>query len=168
MSNIKDIKIAKITINMGIGGNNEKLQRAEKLLEMLTQQKPVRTYAKATISEFDVKKHAPIGVKVTIRGKKAEEFLKNAFEAVENVMNSRQIDKGGNFSFGVKEYIEMPGMKYDPDIGMFGFDVCVEMERTGFRIKRRRNQRKKLPSKVKITPEEVKKYLTENYGVTIK
>ena len=50
----------------------------------------------------------------------------------------------GNLSFGIHEYIEMPGAKYDPDIGMFGLDVSVNLERPGYRISRR----KKHPAKI--------------------
>ncbi len=165
--NIKDPKIAKITLNIGTGSNLEDLKKAEKLLKLLSDQKPVRTLAKATISELDVKQGSPVGVKVTLRGKKAEEVLKNSFEAVENTIKRSQISKNGNFSFGVSEYIEMPGMKYDPDIGMIGFDVCVDLERIGFRISRRRLNNKTLHENVHIQPEEVEKFLKEKYGVKV-
>ena len=165
---INDIKIAKLTLNIGVGGEAiESLQRAEKLLTLLSGQKPVRTYSKATISEFGTKKNEPIGTKVTIRGKKASEILKSSFEAVENQIQKNKISDHGNFSFGVGEYIEMPGMKYDPDIGMFGFDISVNMERIGYRIAKRRLHPKKLPKSIQITREEIEKFLTENYGVKI-
>ncbi|MFO7872714.1 MAG: 50S ribosomal protein L5 [Candidatus Undinarchaeales archaeon] len=164
---IKDPRIAKITLNIGTGSDLNDLKKAEKLLKMLSDQKPVRTSAKATISELNVKQGDPIGVKVTLRGKKAEEVLKKSFEAVENTIKGSQISDNGNFSFGVSEYIEMPGMKYDPDIGMIGFDVCVDLERIGFRINRRRLKKKKLHEKVHIQPEEVEKFLNEKFGVKV-
>lgn len=161
------IKINKVTLNIGVGDSGDKLQKAEKLLQELTEQKPVRTYGKKTISEWNVKKFAPIGVKVTLRGKKAVKFLERAFVAVENVVKPTQFDRNGNLSFGVKEYIELPGSKYDPDIGMFGFDVSVNLERMGYRIARRKKLQRKLPAKVRIPPAESIKFIQENFKVKV-
>ncbi len=164
---MEKIKINKVTLNIGVGDSGDKLQKAEKLLQELTAQKPVRTYGKKTISEWNVKKFAPIGVKVTLRGEKAKKFLERAFVAVENVVKPTQFDSSGNLSFGVKEYIELPGSKYDPDIGMFGFDVSVNLERMGYRIARRKKLQRKLPAKVRIAPAEARKFIEENFKVKV-
>lgn len=163
----KDLKLEKITLNIGAGGNPDNLEKAENLLQMISEQKPVRTPAKSTVAEFGVKEGDPVGIKVTLRGKKAKEVLNDSFEAVESRIKRKQISENGNFSFGVDEYIEMPGMKYDPDIGMFGFDVCVNLKRTGFRINKRRNRPKKIPEKVKISKEEVENFLKNEYEVEV-
>jgi len=162
-----DVKITKVTLNIGAGGDIERLKSAERLLNKLTGQKTTRTTAKASHPELGVKKYAPVGTKVTIRGQKAMEFLPNAFEAIENTLRKSQITNDGNFSFGVKEYLELPGMKYDPDIGMFGFDVCVTLERPGTRIKKRRLQKKKMPAKLKITQDEIITFLQKEFKVVI-
>ncbi len=164
---MKSLRINKITLNIGVGDSGDKLQKAEKLLKDLTGQKPVRTYGKQTISEWNVKKFAPIGVKVTLRGSGAKQFLERAFVAVENVVKPTQFDKTGNLSFGVKEYIELPGSKYDPDVGMFGFDVSVNLERIGYRIARRHRLQRKLPAKVRITPEESRKFFEAQFKVKV-
>jgi large subunit ribosomal protein L5 len=164
---MRDPKIAKVTVNIGVGDSGEKLQKAEKLMQELLSQKPVRTIAKATHPEFGVKKHEAIGVKVTLRGEKAKDFLKKAFEAVENNVKSKQFDNEGNLAFGVEEYIELPGTKYDPDIGMFGMDVCVNLERAGYRIKRRARKKHKIPSKTRITKEESMKLFKDKFKVSI-
>lgn len=164
---MEKIKINKVTLNIGVGDSGDKLQKAEKLLQELTAQKPVRTYGKKTISEWNVKKFAPIGVKVTLRGEKAKKFLERAFVAVENVVKPTQFDSSGNLSFGVKEYIELPGSKYDPDIGMFGFDVSVNLERMGYRIARRKKLQRKLPANVRIAPAEARKFIEENFKVKV-
>lgn len=161
------MKINKVSINIGVGGELDRLQKAENLIKTLVEQKPIRTYAKSTITEFNVKKYAPLGVKVTLRGKKAMEFLKNAFEAVENQIKQEQFDRDGNLSFGVKEYIEIPGMKYDPDIGMFGFDVSVNLEKSGYKISSRKRASRKIPKKHKITKQEAIKFFEENFKVKI-
>lgn len=165
--NMKEPRIHKVTVNIGAGGDIELIKKAEKLLENLTGGKPVRTYAKATVPEFNVKKHAPTGVKVTLRREDANKFLKRALDANENKIKKKNIDREGNLAFGVKEYIEMPDTKYDPDIGMFGMDVCANLERPGYRIARRRYKTRKIPNKIRITPEESEKFFCEKFGVEV-
>ncbi len=163
----REIRISKVTLNIGVGDSGEELQRAEKLLQMLSQQKPQRTYGKKTISEWGVKKFAPIGVKVTMRHQKAKAFLGKAFDAIENKVKDKQFDKRGNLGFGVKEYIELPSVKYDPDIGMFGFDVAVNLERPGYRISRRALKPKKIPKNVFISKDESRKFFESNFKVKV-
>jgi large subunit ribosomal protein L5 len=160
-----DPRIAKVTVNIGVGESGEKLGKAETLLQGLLEQKPVRTKSRATHPEFGVKKREAIGVKVTLRGKKAHDFLVKAFEAVDNEVSPRKFDREGNLSFGIKEYIEIPGTKYDPKIGVFGMDVCVNLERPGYRIKRRCYKQRKVPEKERITKEESMKFFSEKYKI---
>ena len=164
---MNEIRIAKVTVNIGVGDAGEKLQKAELLLQKLFDQKPVRTISKGSHPEFGVKKKEPIGVKVTLRGEKVNSFLKDAFEAVENVINAKQFDSTGNMSFGVHEYLELPGMKYDPDIGMFGMDIAVNLEKPGYRIARRKKQNKKIAPRFRITPEESMEFFKENFKIQV-
>lgn len=157
----------KITLNIGVGEGGEKLSKAESLLERLTGQKPFRSLAKRTIREFGMRKGEPVGVKVTLRGERAEEMLRKLLQAVDNRLSSTCFNGSGNFSFGIKEYIDLPGVKYDPQIGMFGMDVCVTLERPGYRIKRRKRQPRKVSPSHAITREEAIKFATEKLGITV-
>lgn len=165
MNPMKEIKIEKVTLNIGCGEAGQKLEIAKKLLEMLTKRKIVvtHTYKRTT---FGMAKGRPIGVKVTLRGKDADAFLKNALEAIENKLLVRMFDKQGNFSFGIKEYIDLPGVRYDPEMGMIGMDVCVTLERKGFCV-----TRKRMPSKIskthRITPDDAREWAVKNYGVKV-
>jgi large subunit ribosomal protein L5 len=161
---MKDLKIEKITLNIGAGDDKQKVEKAVKLLEMLTEKKAVITNSKKR-STFGVAKGKPLGAMVTLRKKDAEEFLKKAFVAKENKISQNQIDSSGNFSFGIKEYIDLPGVRYSHDIGMSGFDVSVTLERKGFRIKRRRIKKTKIPEKQKISKEETAEWLKSKFGV---
>ncbi len=165
MNPMRKIRIEKVTINIGCGEAGEKLEKAKKLLENLTNRKVVitKTHRRTT---FGTAKGRPIGCKVTLRGKEAEEFLKKAFDAIDNKLQKTVFDAQGNFSFGIKEHIDIPGVRYDPEIGIFGMDVCVTLERPGFRVKR-----KKLSSKIGkkhlIKPEEAIEWVSKIYGVEI-
>ena len=161
---MRKIKIEKVTLNIGCGDDKEKIDKAVNLLEYLTEKKPVITKSKKR-STFGVVKGKPIGVMVTLRKVAAVEFLKKAFEGVEKKIKLSQVDDSGNFSFGIKEYIDIPGIRYKHDIGMLGLDVVITLERPGFRIKRRRIQKRKIPRKHIINKEETVNWLKNNFGV---
>jgi large subunit ribosomal protein L5 len=161
---MREIRIEKVTINVGCGGDLDKIERAKKLLELLTNQKPVVTVSKKR-STFGIAKGKPVGVKVTLRKKKAEEFLKKVLEAKKNTINANQIS-GGSFSIGIAEYIELPGVKYNHEIGNLGFDVCVTLERPGYRVKRRKVKKANIGKKHIINKEDVIQWLKER-GVNV-
>ncbi len=161
------IKVEKVTINIGAGAAGERLEKAKKLLEKLTGQKPIETVSKKRIPNWGIRKGLPIGAKVTLRGKKAKEFLKKCLEAVDNKIKESNFDANGNFSFGIKEYIELPGEKYDPEIGMFGFDVCVTIGKQGYRVKRRKIKKSKYPKRHSVKKEEAIEFIKKEFGVEV-
>ena len=163
---MRRIEIEKVTLNVGCAGDLEKIERAKKLLEMLTRKTPTVTKSKRR-STFGIAKGKPVGVMVTLRKKEAEDFLKRAFYAVENKLKSSWFDQEGNFSFGIKEYIDIQGVKYSHQVGMLGLDVCVSLKRPGFRIKYRRIQKRKIPKKHKISKEEAMEWVKNKFGVEI-
>ncbi|MCE5213185.1 MAG: 50S ribosomal protein L5 [Methanobacterium sp.] len=167
MNPMEEVKIAKATINIGVGEGGEKLARAEKLLNSITSQKPVRTYSKVTNPEFGIRKGQPIACKVTLRDQKADEAIKLILNGIGNKLGTKQFDNQGNVSFGIEEHIDIPGMRYDPDIGIFGMNVSVTFEKPGYRIKRRKIQQKKIPQKHQVTSEETMEFMQEKFKVTV-
>jgi len=167
MNPMREIRIEKVVLNIGCGGDLQKIERAEKLLKKITGREKVLITKSRKRSTFGIAKGKPIGVKVTLRKKDAEEFLKRAFSAIDNRLKASFFDEEGNFSFGIKEYIDLPGIKYDPSIGMLGLDVCVTLERPGFRIKRRKIQRRKIPKEHRISKEEAMEWVKKKFGVEI-
>jgi len=66
----------------------------------------------------------------------------------------------------VREYIDFPGVKYDPKLGILGFDVCVTLARRGGRVlRRRRATAAKIAKKHRISPEEAREFVAQKYGV---
>ena len=158
--------IEKVTLNIGVGQAGDALENAKTLLEKLSGSKAVPTSAKNRNPTFKIRKGDLIGAKTTLRGAQAGDFLKKAFEAANNRISLRSIDTCGNFSFGIPEYIEFPGAKYDPVIGMLGFEVSVTMKRKGgFRVAKRRRNRSKISKSHRLTQEEVVQFLQEKFNV---
>lgn len=166
MNPMKDIRLEKIVVNIGAGEAGPKLEKSKKLLETLTNKKVVTTQTHKRTT-FGTPKKRPIGVKVTLRGDDAVKFLKKAFHAVESRLKPSQFDTSGNFSFGIAEYIHMQGVKYDPDIGILGMDVCVTLKRPGFRIRKRSIRPKKIGKSHLIKPKEAIEWVQKQFGVTV-
>lgn len=160
-------KIEKVVVNISVGKSGEPLEKATRVLKEITGQTPCKRRAKDSIRDFNIRKGESIACIVTLRKEKALEFLNKALPVVDKKLSARSFDKQGNFSFGLKEHIELPGVKYDPDVGIFGMDVCVSMIRPGYRVKSRRKQKGKIGSKHVLTPEESMTFARETFGVEI-
>lgn len=160
-------RIEKVVVNLCTGEAGEPLQRARTVLESITGHKACQRRAKRTVRDWGIRKGEPIAVMVTLRKGDAETFLKRAFYAVGNRLKKSSFDGQGNFAFGIREHIELPGVRYDPSIGIFGMDVCVTMEKPGYRIKRRRKLKSEVGKAQRITPEESMGYVKEIFGVEI-
>jgi len=165
---MRRIIIEKVTINIGVGKPGEPLEKAVKLLQkMFPGKKPIITKAKKRIPAWGIRPELPIGVKLTLRKKEADEALRWLLKAVNNTLKESQFDEFGNFGFGIKEYVWIPGLKYDPEIGMFGMDVIITVARPGYRITRRRIKRGKIPRRHRTTKEEVIEFLKKEFGVNV-
>jgi len=151
---MREAVIDKVTLNIGVGKAGQELENAKTLLERLSGSKAVPTQAKVRNPVFRIKKGDIIGTKTTLRGPSAIEFVKKALKVKAFTLSPRSFDKEGNFSFGVPEYIEFPGAKYDPQIGMMGFDVCVTLRRRGFRVGKRRRNKCKVGANHRLTRED--------------
>ncbi len=166
MNPMKTIAVDKIVLNIGVGEPGEPLNRAEKVIKMFVKNKPVKTKAKVKAPTWGIREGLPIGVKVTLRKEEAQEFLKKAFKAIDHQIKAKSFDKFGNFGFGIKEYIDIPGTRYDPKIGILGMDVLVSLKRPGYRVKRRKISNKLGKSHIIATHEAVD-FVKNAYGVVI-
>jgi len=163
----RTVRVLKVVVNTGVGESGEARTKAEKVLEMVARQKPVATRSHSTNRDFGIRQGQEIGAKVTLRGSTAVEFLQRAFEARDRQLDGDSIDRNGNFSFGIADYTDFSGMKYDPAIGIHGMDVAVEVGRAGFRIRNRRIQSRPLPRTLRSTRDETRALLTSAFGVTV-
>lgn len=165
MNKMQEIKIEKVTLNIGIGEAGDRLDKAVSLLKEISGAKPVKTKTMKRIPTWNIRPKLDIGTKVTLRGKKAEELLIRLFKSIRNKILIKKFDKNGNFSFGIKEYLNIPGAEYRPEIGIIGLEVAVTLERPGFRIKRRMIKKSKVGSNHKITKEQSMVFISKKFNV---
>jgi large subunit ribosomal protein L5 len=163
---MKKIAIGKVVVNIGTGKSGEPIEKAKRALQELTTQKPSIRGAKKTVRDFAIHKGEPIGVIVTLRREKAIEFLKRVIAAKGNMLRASSFDNFGNISIGIHEHIDIPGTKYDPEIGIFGMDVSVMLTRPGYRIMNKRDGTK-IGKKHRITKEEAIGFFQQRFGVEI-
>jgi len=164
---MKKISIAKVVLNMGIGKSGDPIELGKKALEQITGKKPNARNAKKSQRDWGVRKGEPIGIAVTVRGDDATKLLKKLFVAKDNQIKESAIDDEGNLSFGIKEHIDIPEIKYDPKIGILGLEVSIALTRPGFNIKLRSLHKAKVGKNHRIRKNDAIKFLTEEFEVKI-
>jgi len=164
---MRALRIGKVVVNISVGASGDPLDHAQTIMEQLTGQRPCQRLAKQTIRGFNIRKREPIACLVTLRGEKAEEFLEKAFTSVGKRIKSRSFDKLGNFAFGIKEHIDIPGTRYDPVLGITGMDVMVTVERAGYHIHEKKRARGRIGKNHKVTPEESMAFIANKFGVEV-
>ncbi len=164
---MQKILIGKVVVNITVGQSGEPLDRAMTILENLTAQKPVVRRAKQTIRNWGIRRNEPISCMVTLRKDKAESFLRKTFPAVGNRINPRSFDKQGNFAFGIREHIDIPGQRYDPNLGIVGMDIMAIVERPGYRITRKRRSKSRVSKSHRVTREESIEFIKQSFGVEV-
>lgn len=167
MADMRAIRIEKVVVNIGVGEAGEKLVKAQKVLDLVTRRKSVQTLSHRAVRDWGVRKNMPIGARVTIRGEDADTFLKRALSIRNNRLPAYSFDPRGNFSFGVPDYTDFDGMKYDPEIGVFGMDVNVSLQRPGWRITRRSVKARPIAAHHRITRQEGIKFIKDRFGVEV-
>jgi len=167
MNVMREPHIEKVVVNIGVGEAGERLVKAQKVIEMVTGQASVQTISKTINRDLGIRKGMPLGCKVTLRGESAEEFLKKALNIREYRIPTYSFDKEGNMSFGISDYTDFEGMKYDPEIGIFGMDVNVVLRRGGNRITQRAVMKRRIPKKHRMQRDEAVVFMTEKFGVEV-
>jgi len=167
MADMRELRIEKIVVNIGVGEAGEKLVKAQKVLDLVTRRKSVQTLSHGAVRDWGVRRNMPIGARVTIRGKEAEDFLKRALSIRANRLPAYSFDPRGNFSFGVPDYTDFEGMKYDPEIGVFGMDISVNVTRPGWRVTRRAVRPRPIARKHRVTRDDGIEFVRTRFGVEV-
>ena len=136
--NIKNVlsvpRLEKVKINVGIGSltkNTKDFSDVVENIAKITGQKPVVTKSKVAISNFKLRQDMPIGIVVTLRGKKMYDFIYRfvniALPRVRDFrgLNPKAFDGNGNFSIGLKESLVFPEINPDDVLNVHGFQATI-------------------------------------------
>jgi large subunit ribosomal protein L5 len=164
---MREIRVGKVVVNIGLGKSGEAIERGKKVLEQVTGQKPAQTRAKKSVRDFGIHKGEPIGVVVTVRGRETSALIEKLLAAREKRLPASCFDERGSVSFGIKEHIEIPGIRYDPEVGILGMNVSVLLERAGFRVARRSRRKSRVGKAHLVGREDSIQYFNEKFGVTV-
>lgn len=167
MNIMQQPRIEKLTLNIGAGKDQNKLEKGIAVLKLITGIEPVKTITIKRIPTWGLRPGLPVGCKITLRKTQAAEVLKRLLHAREHKLAERNFDDSGNISFGVLEHIDIPGISYDPKIGVMGLQACVTLEKPGYRIKKRKLFQKKIPPKHTITKEEAISFMKSTFNVHV-
>jgi large subunit ribosomal protein L5 len=164
---MRKIRVGKVVVNIGLGKSGEAIERGKKVLTQVTGQKPAQTRAKRSVRDFGIHKGEPIGVVVTVRGKKASPLIAKLLAAREKKIPDSSFDSRGSVSFGIKEHIEIPGVRYDPEIGILGMNVSILLERPGYSVSRRARRTSGVGASQRVTKEEAIRFFKDAFGVAL-
>ena len=165
-NSMKKISLAKVVLNMGIGTSGEPIEIGKKILVQISGKKPNTRNAKKSQRDWGIRKGEPIGVAVTVRDSDATELLKKLLIVKDSQIMEKSFDNEGNLSFGIREHIDIPGIKYDPKIGILGLEVSISLARPGFNIKFNKSKAK-VGKNHRITKNDAIKFLTEEFEVEV-
>lgn len=127
-------RIEKIVVNVGAGEaatNKNVLEKIQEQMSLITGQKAIITKAKKSVSAFRIRKGLPIGVKVTLRGKKMFFFLEKLIKIViPRIRDFRgiaenSVDSAGNLNLGFTEQIIFPEIDFDKIDKIRGLQVTI-------------------------------------------
>lgn len=167
MNTMQQPRIEKLTLNIGAGKDQHRLDKGVTVLKLITGIDPVKTITQKRIPTWGLRPGLPVGCKITLRKNKAIEILKRLLEAKENKLQPAYFDNAGNVSFGITEHIDIPGISYDPKIGVIGLQACLTLEKPGYRIKKRKIKQRRIPKKHAVTKEEAMTFMQKNFKIKI-
>ena len=160
---MRDLRLDKVVLN--VGGVAEKLEKGFILLKTISGKLPVKVKATRRIPTWGVRPGLEVGTKVTLRGQDAVAMLNRLLPAVDNTLKDKQIQN--NFlSFGIHEYIEIPGIEYIREVGIMGFEVTAVFIRAGKRVELKRVKRGKIRRAV-VSKEEIEKFMNNKFKTTV-
>jgi len=160
-------RIEKLTLNIGAGKDQARLDKGVILLKHITGIDPVKTVTSKRIPNWGLRPGLPIGCKITLRKQKAKELIKRLLDAKKKTLVESQFDNFGNISFGIQEYIDIPGVAYKPELGVLGLQVCITLEKPGFRIKKRAFLKKEIGKMHLITKVNAIDFMKNEFGINV-
>lgn len=164
---MQELVVEKLVINVGTGSDQHIHANAKRLLELITGRKPSNAVSRKRNPSFKITKGQNIGTFVTVRGPEIKPLAERLFDAVDRQIKETAVTDNC-VSFGIREYIDIRGVKYDPKIGMLGMNVNLAFKRKGTRVALRKRKRAAVPRRHRLVDRnDILQYLKRNYNVEL-
>merc|ERR1711988_320363 len=164
---MRKVKIDKLVINIAVGESGDRLTKAVRVLQQLSDQTPVENTARYTVRTFGIRRNEKIACHVAVRGEKAEDLIERGLKITDHEISAKHFSASGNFGFGVNEHIDL-GLKYDPATGIYGMDFYVVLRRPGFNVPKKKAKRGRIGLAHKITREDAMEWVRQTFNADIR
>merc|ERR1712072_242922 len=164
---MKKIFCDKLIINIAVGESGDRLTKAVRVLQQLSDQTPVENVARYTVRTFGIRRNEKIATHVTVRGKKAMDLIEKCLKITDYEISAKHFSDSGNFGFGVNEHIDL-GLKYDPSTGIYGMDFYIVLKRAGFRTSKKKRKRGRIGVSHLVTKEDAMEFVRQKFNAEIR
>lgn len=164
---MRRITIDKLTLNFGAGKDQKQLEKGISLIKQLSGVEPVKTITQKRLPAWGLRPGLPVGAKLTLRGEAAETMCRRLLTARDFKLRRTNLDSFGNVSFGLKEYLDIPGAKYNPEIGMIGLECSLTLKRAGYRVRDRKLRKGPIGKHHRVSHEDALAFMAERFTVQL-
>merc|ERR1712110_147000 len=164
---MRKVECDKLIINIAVGESGDRLTKAVRVLQQLSDQTPVENFARYTVRTFGIRRNEKIACHVTVRGDKATDLIERGLKITDYEISSKHFSDSGNFGFGVNEHIDL-GLKYDPATGIYGMDFYVVLRRAGFRTSKKKRKRGRIGVSHLVTKEDAMEFVRQKFNAEIR
>merc|ERR1711904_653006 len=157
----------KLIINIAVGESGDRLTKAVRVLQQLSDQTPVENFARYTVRTFGIRRNEKIATHVTVRGAKAMDLIERGLKITDYEISAKHFSQTGNFGFGVNENIDL-GLKYDPGTGIYGMDFFIVLRRPGFNVPKKKAKRGRMGISHRVTKEDAMEWVRQTFNADIR
>merc|ERR1712232_537614 len=160
---MRKIVCDKLVINIAVGESGDRLTKAVRVLQQLSDQTPVENFARYTVRTFGIRRNEKIATHVTVRGPKAMDLLERGLKITDYEISAKHFSETGNFGFGVNEHIDL-GLKYAPATGIYGMDFFIVLKRHGDRVAKKKRKSGRIAPGHRVTKEDAMEWVRQTFN----